>query len=47
MCGMGFLCFLFTYKFEVITIYATKMEQKLKKFVKSITRIGFFVFLGV
>jgi hypothetical protein len=47
MCGVGFLCFLVTYKFEVSTIYATKMEQKLKKFVKSTTRIGFFVFLGV
>lgn len=47
MCGVGFLCFLVTYKFEVSTIYATKMEQKLKKFVESTTRIGFFVFLGV
>jgi hypothetical protein len=42
MCGVGFLFFLVTYKFEVSTIYATKVEQKLKKFVESTTRIGFF-----
>jgi hypothetical protein len=34
MCCVGFLCFLVTYKFEVSTIYATKIEQKLKKFVE-------------
>jgi hypothetical protein len=42
MCGVGFLFFLVTYKFEVSTIYATRVEQKLKKFVESTTRIGFF-----
>jgi hypothetical protein len=46
MCGVGFLCFLVTYKFEVSTIYATKTEQKLKKFVEH-NKNWFFCFFGV